>query len=91
MPLKKPARKLKRTSARCSSKDSGKNKIDRMHVLRTHAANHVALTALPAAQHESGVCLVPSPRALVSAMQRMFEMEFPQHAHRAQFSYTEHI
>lgn len=46
------------------------------------------LTALQAAQQESGVCLVPSPRALVVAMQRMFEMEFPRHAHRAHFVYT---
>ena len=91
MPVKKPVRKLKRTSARGASKECGKNKIDRVQILQTHAANSDALTALSVEAQRVCVCLIPSPRALVSAMQQMFEMEFPQQAHRARFSYSADI
>jgi len=91
MPVKKPVRKLKRTSARGASKDCGKNKIDRVQILQTHAANYDALMALPVVAQKVSDCLIPSPRALVYSMQQMFEMEFPQQAHRARFSYSADI
>ena len=91
MPVKNPVRKLKRTSARGTSKESSKNKIDRVQILQTHAANYDALTALTVEAQKVGVCWIPSPRALVSAMQQMFEMQFPQQAHRTHISYTADI
>jgi len=91
MPVKKAVRKPKRPSARSGSKECGKNKTDRAHIMQTFASNCRALSVLPADAPSVGVSLIPSPRAMVSAMKHMFDMEFPKDAHRAQFSFAEDI
>jgi hypothetical protein len=90
MPIKKAVRKPKRPSARSGSKQSGKNKTDRAQIMQTFASNCRALS-VPADAQSVGVSLIPSPRAMVSAMKHMFDMEFPKDAHRAQFSFAEDI
>jgi len=86
MPLKATSRKPKRAVLRGAGKDLGKNKIDCQLLLQKHeeARERIAL-AHEGTASVAGICLVPSPRALVLQLQRSFALEFPLLAHRAHF------
>jgi len=91
MPTKKSARKPKRNPARSAGKDGGKHKIDRLALLQTHAAVHLALAqgAAPAPAEPpptAAVSLLQTPHDLMRDLERTFCLEFPLHAHRARFA-----